>query len=88
LRCGKREVEDGSPDTVTPVTLETVTPVAPTDNGFTNHAFICDGGINLNRGVDHILSVNGLAVRKTIRQSLNGVIGPRPDLPRIAYFGS
>jgi hypothetical protein len=78
LRCGKRELEDGSPDPVTPVTLETVTPVAPADSGFTNRAFICDGGTDFNRSVDNTLRLNRLAVRKTIRQSLNGVIGSRP----------
>lgn len=85
MQCGKREVEDGSPEDGSP---DTVTPVAPTDSGFTNRAFICDGGTYFNRSVDNILGLNRLAVRKMIRQSLNGVIGSRPDLPRIAYFGS
>ena len=47
LACGKREVEDGSPDTVTPIT--------PTDSGFTNRNFICDGGVYFNRSIDSIL---------------------------------
>jgi hypothetical protein len=74
------EVEDGS--------LGSVTPVTPTDIGFTNRDFTCDIGIYYRRSVDDIPGLNSLAVRKTIRQSLNGVIGSRPDLPRIAYFGS
>ena len=40
----KAEVEDGSPDTVT-----------PTVSGFTNRKFICDGGVYFNRSIDSIL---------------------------------
>jgi hypothetical protein len=74
------EVEDESQGSVTPVT--------PTDIGFTNRDFTCDIGIYYLRSVDGIPGVNSLAVRKTIRQPLNGIIGSRPDLPRIAYFGA